>query len=169
MPRQFPTRLLHGLLAGVILVLLSAGICHGPAGDGTGTGAAAREDRITPRSPKPVPVEPGPWLEVDAEAARGLEGLTIYHQGPAPPVLIERAAARLPASSEQVNGPAIVQTVVSADGRVARMQVVRAPKVPGLTEALVEALDRWRFEPAHLDGEPVPVYYMVTVELRSAS
>lgn len=126
-------------------------------------------------------MEPGPWIEVDAEAARSVEGQTIYHQGPEAPVLTQRAVARLPeAALADVSVPlAIVQVVVSTDGRVARMRVMRAPDVPGLTEALVEALGRWRFEPARVSdrmvdraggrvgGEPVAVYFMVTVPLRA--
>ncbi len=33
----------------------------------------------------------------------------------------------------------------------------------GLTEAAVEAVPKWRFEPATLEGNPVAVYYLVTV------
>ena len=33
----------------------------------------------------------------------------------------------------------------------------------GLTEAAVAAVGDWRFEPATLDGEPVAVYYIVSV------
>ncbi len=114
---------------------------------------------------------------MDADASRRTEGRTIYHQGPKAPVLLARVPARLattasPASSTPPDariGIAIVQVVVSANGTIARMQVVRAPDLPGLTDALVAALRRWRFEPARLDGEPVPVYFMVTVELRSGS
>ena len=35
--------------------------------------------------------------------------------------------------------------------------------LPGLTEAAVAALSRWKFEPARLHGQPVEVYYNVTI------
>jgi len=175
MTHRKPHRHLHraGTLAGALLLLASLAGCRSPDGGNRATDvredAQSREAGAATHPAPPPSVHPGPWIDVDAAAARGLEGRTIYHQGPEPPVLTERVAARLPAPSDAANGLAIVQTVVSTDGKVVRMQVMRAPAAPGLDDALVDALRRWRFEPARLDGEPVPVFFMVTVELRPTS
>jgi outer membrane biosynthesis protein TonB len=36
----------------------------------------------------------------------------------------------------------------------------------GLSEKAVEAVRKWRFEPATLNGEPVAVYYNFTLNFR---
>jgi protein TonB len=59
-------------------------------------------------------------------------------------------------------GLVIVQGVVEKDGSVTGVQVLK-PEPWGLTEAAVAAVERWRFEPAQLDGEPVAVYFQLTV------
>ena len=33
----------------------------------------------------------------------------------------------------------------------------------GLTDAAIEAVSHWRYDPARLKGEPVAVYYLVSV------
>jgi protein TonB len=62
----------------------------------------------------------------------------------------------------RVQGVVILQTVIDTLGEVTNVRVLKG--LPsGLTEAAVEAVSSWRFEPATLDGEPVAVYYIVTV------
>jgi TonB family protein len=111
------------------------------------------------RQPPPQ-IKPGPWLIVDAEANRALAGQTIYYQGPAPPELQRRVPLRARAEP----GVALVETVISTDGKVARARVLKAPKVEGLPEALVASLREWRFRPALLRGRPVAVYYTLTLK-----
>ncbi len=36
----------------------------------------------------------------------------------------------------------------------------------GLTESAVETVKKWKFKPATLNGEPVAVYYSLTVSFR---
>lgn len=36
----------------------------------------------------------------------------------------------------------------------------------GLSEEAVRTIKTWRFEPAKLDGQPVPVYYTLTMNFR---
>lgn len=62
----------------------------------------------------------------------------------------------------RVEGVVILQTVVDEQGEVADVQVLKG--LPnGLTESAVQTVAEWRFEPARLDNEPVPVYYMLTI------
>jgi len=62
----------------------------------------------------------------------------------------------------RVQGVVILQTIIDTAGMVRNIKVLKG--LPsGLTEAAVEAVSTWRFEPATLDGKPVAVYYLVTV------
>jgi TonB family protein len=61
-----------------------------------------------------------------------------------------------------VQGVVILQTIIDTEGLVRNIKILKG--LPsGLTEAAVEAVSAWRFEPATLDGKPVAVYYLVTV------
>jgi TonB family protein len=59
-------------------------------------------------------------------------------------------------------GTVVLECVVDARGEVTRTTVVEG--VPPLTEAALEAVERWRYEPAELNGVPVPVIMTVTVK-----
>lgn len=62
----------------------------------------------------------------------------------------------------RVQGVVILQTIIDKLGNVTDVKVLKG--LPsGLTEAAVEAVSSWRFEPATLEGKPVAVYYLVTV------
>lgn len=62
----------------------------------------------------------------------------------------------------RVQGVVILQTIIDRLGNVTDVRVLKG--LPsGLTEAAVEAVSSWRFKPATLEGEPVAVYYLVTV------
>ncbi|MFQ5527678.1 MAG: TonB family protein [Thermoanaerobaculia bacterium] len=47
-------------------------------------------------------------------------------------------------------------------GEVTEIEVLKALGF-GLTEAAVQAVETWRFEPARLDARPIPVRYNLTV------
>jgi TonB family protein len=70
------------------------------------------------------------------------------------------------ARKERIQGVVIVQTVIDRTGAVSDARVLKGlPK--GLSEAAVDAIRQWRFEPAtNADGEPVEVYYNLTVNFR---
>ena len=62
----------------------------------------------------------------------------------------------------RVQGVVILQTIIDRTGKVTNVKVLKG--LPsGLTEAAVDAVSKWRFEPATLEGKPVAVYYLVTV------
>ena len=62
----------------------------------------------------------------------------------------------------RVQGVVILQTIIDTVGNVTDVRILKG--LPsGLTEAAVEAVSSWRFKPATLEGEPVAVYYLVTV------
>ncbi|MBZ0113527.1 MAG: energy transducer TonB [Thermoanaerobaculia bacterium] len=62
----------------------------------------------------------------------------------------------------RVEGVVILQTIVNESGDVADVKVLKG--LPhGLTESAVTTVAEWKFEPARQAGEPVAVYYMLTV------
>ncbi|MCB9622581.1 MAG: TonB-dependent receptor [Sandaracinus sp.] len=75
-----------------------------------------------------------------------------------PPRLVEFVEATFPpgAEAEGLEGRVLVAITIAADGAVTDVQVVR-PAGNGFDEAAVDAVRRFRFEPARRDGAPVPV------------
>ncbi len=62
----------------------------------------------------------------------------------------------------RVQGVVILQAVVDTLGEVGYVKVLKGlPQ--GLTESAVQVVEQWRYEPATLNGEPVPVYINLTV------
>lgn len=84
-----------------------------------------------------------------------------------PPRSIEKVAPSYSedARKEKVEGVVIVQAVIDKDGTVSRVRALKRLH-PSLDEAALEAIRRWRFEPALLDGEPVAVHYNLTINFR---
>jgi TonB family protein len=69
------------------------------------------------------------------------------------------------AKEEGLQGIVILQALIDEQGRVAEVEVVKGLPL-GLTEAAIDALRQWTFEPATLDGEPVAVFYNLTFNFR---
>lgn len=63
----------------------------------------------------------------------------------------------------EVQGQLVVQVVIGADGRPRHPQVLQPLPAPTLTFVALDAVRQWRFEPARLRGQPVDVYYTLTV------
>ncbi|HMB53620.1 MAG TPA: energy transducer TonB, partial [Thermoanaerobaculia bacterium] len=61
-----------------------------------------------------------------------------------------------------IEGVVIVQTTIGTDGRLRGMRLLKGLS-HGLDESTMETICTWRFEPATRDGEPVEVYYNLTV------
>lgn len=69
------------------------------------------------------------------------------------------------ARAERLQGVVIVRAVIAEDGSVEEVEALKELPL-GLTESAVEAVKQWRFEPATLDGEPIAVYYNLTINFR---
>jgi TonB family protein len=65
----------------------------------------------------------------------------------------------------RLEGVAVLQAIISADGRVEEVRVVKSAHAFLDAEA-VRAVEQWRYRPATLKGRPVRVYLTVTVEFR---
>jgi protein TonB len=62
-------------------------------------------------------------------------------------------------------GVVILEVVIATDGRVDAVRAILRG-VPMLDQAAVAARQQWRFEPARLNGQVVPVVMTVTVNFQ---
>jgi TonB family protein len=81
------------------------------------------------------------------------------------PVVIDKINPKYPeeARKEKVMGVVTLETVINENGTVDEIEVLRSPD-ERLSEAAVEAVSQWTFEPALCDGRPVGVYYNLTIK-----
>jgi TonB family protein len=68
------------------------------------------------------------------------------------------------AKTQHVSGDVKVDALIDANGRVTTMKVVSGPTL--LHQAAMDALHQWRYQPATLDGKPVPMHLTVTLQFR---
>lgn len=67
-----------------------------------------------------------------------------------------------PARRVRLQGAVILEAVIDERGNVTSVRVVKGMAM-GLEQAAIEAVSRWKFQPATLDGRPVAVYFNLTV------
>lgn len=127
-----------------------------PAQPGRGAGVPA----VTPPPGQPLPSPAASALPPPPSSA-ALEALP---PGGTPPVLITRVEPRYPdfARRAGISGDVVLKIVVDPNGGVGRIQVVSAGP-GGLSEAAVDAVRRWTYLPAQVDGRPVAVVKIVRV------
>jgi TonB family protein len=68
------------------------------------------------------------------------------------------------AKTQHVEGAVRVDALVDAAGKISSMKVVSGPVL--LHQAAMDALRQWKYQPATLDGKPVPMHLAVTVQFR---
>ncbi|MGZ4779515.1 MAG: energy transducer TonB, partial [Thermoanaerobaculia bacterium] len=62
-------------------------------------------------------------------------------------------------------GSVVIRGIVRKDGTIDDVEIIK--DLPyGLGDAARDAVRRWRFRPATFRGEPIDVYYTVTVNFR---
>jgi TonB family protein len=61
-----------------------------------------------------------------------------------------------------IQGVVILEAVVDADGTVRNVKVLKGLPM-GLDKSAVETVMTWRYEPATMEGKPVPVYFTFTI------
>jgi TonB family protein len=110
--------------------------------------------------PEPVP-EPTPE---PVETARVYSAVP---PGGTQPEEVDRVIPRYPPAARRasVQGPVVVRGIVRRDGTIDNVEIIK--DLPyGLGEEARRAVSRWRFRPATFRGEPIDVYYTVTVNFR---
>jgi TonB family protein len=122
------------------------------------TASAAPPTETTP------PIAP-PTKTTAAPAEHGV--YSAVPLGGTQPEEIDRVLPRYPgiARREGVQGAVVVRGIVRKDGTIDDVEVIK--DLPyGLGDAAREAVSRWRFRAATFRGEPIDVYYTVTVNFR---
>ncbi|MCY1047421.1 TonB family protein [Corallococcus sp. bb12-1] len=114
---------------------------------------------------------------VEGGTVGGLAGGRVGGLGAAPAIFSPREVMKLPvlldgkpdyprrAREDGITGVVMVYVVIGADGRVEPAYTRIQRSVPGLDEAAIESVSRWRFSPAlgH-DGRPVRVKVVIPVK-----
>jgi TonB family protein len=117
-----------------------------------------------------VPSAPEPAPEEQPSAGGLVDRSGVYAAVPpsgTQPEEIDRVVPRYPAAARRANvaGSVVIRGIVRRDGTIDEVEVIK--DLPyGLGDAARDAVRRWRFRPATFRGEPIDVYYTVTVNFR---
>lgn len=89
-------------------------------------------------------------------------------QGVSQGLLIHQVTPRYPpaAKSQHVQGTVVLHAEIGKNGKIENLQVVQGP--PLLATAAVDAVRQWRYRPYFLNGQPVSIDTMITVNFRLA-
>jgi protein TonB len=68
------------------------------------------------------------------------------------------------ARSQHVSGDVKIDGLIDVNGRVTSMKVISGPAL--LHQAAMDALRQWKYQPATLDGKPVPMHLTITLQFR---
>lgn len=139
--------------------------------------------------PDPTPDEPEPIRVVEEIDEPDIEmpetdiifdipeGPPAVEEEPEGPIMVggdvkapEKVSAPPPNYTEiarkaRIQGVVIVQAIIDKEGNVTNVKVLK-PLPMGLDKAAVEAIKKWKFQPATLNGKPVAVYYNLTVNFQ---
>jgi len=80
------------------------------------------------------------------------QGLLIHQVKPAYPALARQA---------RIQGSVVLQAIIAKDGTIQNLRLVSGH--PMLAPAAIDAVKQWRYKPYYLNGEPVEVETVVTV------
>jgi TonB family protein len=134
--------------------------------DTTATDTASSSATAT--SPVPTesqaPAEPAPQVHVATDNGGVYSAVP---PGGTQPEETARVVPRYPMIARRagIQGPVVVRGIVRRDGTIDNVEVIK--DLPyGLGEAASEAVGQWHFRPATYRGEPIDVYYTVTVNFR---
>lgn len=67
------------------------------------------------------------------------------------------------ARSAKVEGEVVVESVIDEEGCVQQVRLLKSAPHADLDQAAQDAVQQWVFQPARWEGEPVRVYYLLTV------
>jgi 2,3-bisphosphoglycerate-dependent phosphoglycerate mutase len=83
------------------------------------------------------------------------------------PVVIQRVDPVYPpeAKEKRITGVVITEVLVNRNGNVVDVRVLK-PLPYGLDQAAVDAVRQWKFRPGTRNGEPVDVYFALTVNFK---
>ena len=132
------------------------------------TDTTATDTAATASSPVPTETQPPTETAVQVHVAEDNAGVySAVPPGGTQPEETDRVVPRYPMLARRagIQGPVVVRGIVRRDGTIDDVEVIR--DLPyGLGEAAREAVRQWHFRPATYRGEPIDVYYTVTVNFR---
>ena len=116
----------------------------------------AFSDKITDKSPPPVP-------ETPSSSNKDLPDTVRISQGMAQGLLIHKVQPIYPlaARNNHIQGTVVLNALIGRDGRISELERISGP--PELTPAAAGAVQQWRYKPYLLDGKPVQVRTQITV------
>jgi TonB family protein len=68
------------------------------------------------------------------------------------------------ARTQHVTGDVKIDALIDANGRITSTKVISGPTL--LHQAAIDALRQWKYQPATLDGKPVPMHLAITLQFR---
>lgn len=110
------------------------------------------------------PIDSAPQVRVAADNAGVYSAVPV---GGTQPEETDRVIPRYPmiARRAAIQGSVVVRGIVRRDGTIDNVEVIK--DLPyGLGEAARDAVSQWHFRPATYRGDPIDVYYTVTVNFR---
>ncbi len=133
----------------------------------------------TPDEPEPIRLEEELEPEVDLPDSDVIFGIP---EGPPPaeptgPIRVggdvkppEKIVYPSPQYTEiarkaRIQGVVIVEAIIDKEGNVTNVKVLKGLPM-GLDQSAVDAVKRWKFKPATLNGKPVAVIYNLTVNFQ---
>jgi protein TonB len=140
----------------------------GPA-PGPSVTAAPDTEATTFTLPAPAPSSPAvptsrPSAESPVAAALPPDGVT---QGAIPRGRYQYRPAYPPGPRNLgIQGTTMLLVLVASDGRVAKVEIKQSAGHADLDRAAVEAVHRWRFDPARRGSEPVEMWVQLPFEFR---
>lgn len=80
------------------------------------------------------------------------------------PRLVSSVLPVYPQIAQQANvtGTVVIDTTIDKDGRVAKTRVISGPEL--LRGAALSALHQWKYEPSTLNGQPISVQMIVSIQ-----
>lgn len=122
----------------------SSGVARIENGPGSGFDVAEIEKPAVPPTAQPVRLHSGIQTPIK-----------IAHVDPVYPSIAQQA---------RVQGVVVLEAVIDAAGRVNGVRVLRS--LPLLEDAAIAAVKQWRYTPARLNGETIPVIMTITVNFK---
>lgn len=110
----------------------------------------------------------GIWLTCVSAGAPATPARWTEDSGLSEPKVVEKVNPVYPeeARAEKVQGVVVLDVTVDTGGGPSDVKVTKDPD-PRLSQAAVDAVKQWRFEPARTaKGDPVAVVYTVTVAFK---
>ena len=83
-----------------------------------------------------------------------------------PALLISSVSPVYPAlaKNQRIHGDVRIDALIDSNGHVSSMKMLAGPLL--LQSSARDALQHWKFQPATINGRPMPMHYMVTIQFR---